>query len=265
MTSPLGFEKCEFGPDDQECESCCKPNVQLYFQGPTDAGRYLCLPCINNEISANFEYEKEMETTMSLKKEEPSLTPEQFLNQFPWHRERSVDDITLWFRNVKIDPNLFACQAAESQLLFVRDQLPQALATNSEEYNSVRFLRIKITGYHTSKSHPLPVYEIEYKGTRFTLRNNFHDWKLSVELPHNVIPIKASLANGLIWYPSNNIPHVYLEGFPKDRSFGPFTEIVGVSDKSRAFTVEILNKYFLFTFLFNLSRRYINHPKSKVE
>lgn len=44
--SDLGFEKCEFLPDDDACECCNKPNLQLYFQGTDDAGRYFCALCV---------------------------------------------------------------------------------------------------------------------------------------------------------------------------------------------------------------------------
>jgi hypothetical protein len=51
-----GFEKCEFPPDDDACECCNKPNLQLYFQGPTDAGRYFCVACVVAEQESNDSY-----------------------------------------------------------------------------------------------------------------------------------------------------------------------------------------------------------------
>jgi hypothetical protein len=49
----MGFVICEFGPDADTCEVCQVATLQLYFQGPTDAGRYLCLDCILKEHFAN--------------------------------------------------------------------------------------------------------------------------------------------------------------------------------------------------------------------
>jgi len=49
-----GFEICLFPPEDGEaCEKCKKDNIQLYFQGPTDAGRYYCKECIIEEYLIN--------------------------------------------------------------------------------------------------------------------------------------------------------------------------------------------------------------------
>jgi len=56
-----GFEICEFPPDEDPCENCGLIRKQLYFQGPTDAGRYYCLHCIIEEYKANLEFEKELE------------------------------------------------------------------------------------------------------------------------------------------------------------------------------------------------------------
>ena len=56
-----GFEICEWGPEDGFiCEKCGTENVQLYFQGPTDAGRYYCYDCIFDEYVANAEFDEQM-------------------------------------------------------------------------------------------------------------------------------------------------------------------------------------------------------------
>lgn len=48
--SQLGFQLCEFEPD--ECD-CCHKLSPLYFQGPIDAGRYMCGVCVVNEYQQN--------------------------------------------------------------------------------------------------------------------------------------------------------------------------------------------------------------------
>ena len=53
IVAEMGFEVCEFESDSDPCEACRKPNLQLYFQGPTDAGRYFCLNCILEEHAQN--------------------------------------------------------------------------------------------------------------------------------------------------------------------------------------------------------------------
>lgn len=54
-----GFEICLFGPEiNDNCEKCKKDNIQLYFQGPTDAGRYYCSECVIEEYVANLQYDE---------------------------------------------------------------------------------------------------------------------------------------------------------------------------------------------------------------
>lgn len=49
-----GFEICEFGPDGDQCDCCNAPGLQLYFQGPEDAGRYYCADCVVAEHASNI-------------------------------------------------------------------------------------------------------------------------------------------------------------------------------------------------------------------
>jgi hypothetical protein len=57
----MGFVICEFPPDQDPCESCKQPMKQLYFKGPTDAGRYLCKECIIEEYNQNvFDLEENL-------------------------------------------------------------------------------------------------------------------------------------------------------------------------------------------------------------
>jgi len=50
----MGFDICEFEPEETEkCEKCREGGRQLFSEGPSDAGRYLCLSCILEEYDAN--------------------------------------------------------------------------------------------------------------------------------------------------------------------------------------------------------------------
>ena len=53
IVSNMGFEICEFAPDSDPCEACDSRQKQLYFQGTTESGRYLCLDCILREYDTN--------------------------------------------------------------------------------------------------------------------------------------------------------------------------------------------------------------------
>lgn len=49
------FEKCEFGPDDETCEKCRKPNLQMYYRRTDyweNEGEYFCQGCVINEAVA---------------------------------------------------------------------------------------------------------------------------------------------------------------------------------------------------------------------
>ena len=56
-----GFEKCEFGPDNDPCEKCGNKNRQLYFgnRGYWDSreGDYYCSACLIELSYANNEPE----------------------------------------------------------------------------------------------------------------------------------------------------------------------------------------------------------------
>jgi|GEM_PF-4680942 len=60
MLKEMGFEICLFPPDDSECERCGETWRQLYFQGPTDAGRYCCLNCVKEEYEINIKLGMEL-------------------------------------------------------------------------------------------------------------------------------------------------------------------------------------------------------------
>jgi len=53
IVADIGFEICEFLPGSDSCEACKESGHQLYFQGPSDAGRCLCLACILIEHADN--------------------------------------------------------------------------------------------------------------------------------------------------------------------------------------------------------------------
>lgn len=146
-----------------------------------------------------------------------------------------------------------------SQIKLIRDQVPCELScfkatrdTTLENLKAIR-QRLMVIATHRSKSIELPVFEITIPApvaspllepvlplARFTLRDNMHNWKVSVDAADPVVipGIQHLCTNGL----RKPINSVYCEGFPGDRVFGPY-----VADK-RKFTVEIPNDNLLFTF-----------------
>lgn len=72
---------------------------------------------------------------------------------------------------------------------------------------------------HRSKSIRLPVVQVTTPyGVRITMRDNFHDIKVSVEAPK---PVKENLF-GLAAGADSYLHRVYFEGFPSEFIFDPF-------------------------------------------
>lgn len=71
------------------------------------------------------------------------------------------------------------------QTVFVRDELARMLNSNYEEYKANP---VKVISTHMSKSIVLPVYYIylEPFNTKIIMRNNFYDWKISIESDYTI-------------------------------------------------------------------------------
>jgi len=111
-----------------------------------------------------------------------------------------------------------------SQVMFFRDDL-RYLMGSGLDYEDAKGLG-RVISTHTSKSIALPVVEYDRKdiGLRVILRDNFHDWKLSVisERPitscfdglfHTTPPVEPE-------YTGDYLSPCYFEGFPRDLVFG---------------------------------------------
>ena len=125
-----------------------------------------------------------------------------------------------------------------NQIVFVRDNIAGLLTKTYEEYQAIQD-SMKVISEHTSKSVRLPVFRVELAdGTMFTMRYNFHNWKVSVSSPRDVEADFMGLFN-----PSEQIHQVYCEGFPKGLVYGPYAE------NKRQFTIELPpGNYHLFMF-----------------
>jgi hypothetical protein len=94
-----------------------------------------------------------------------------------------------------------------------------------------------VIGEHTSKSVRLPVYSLERPdlGIQFVLRDNYHDWNVSVlsekpittdlrgfELDYSRDEDLKRFPNG--YKPGSAWGYCYFQGFPEEVQFGPFKE-----------------------------------------
>jgi hypothetical protein len=146
-----------------------------------------------------------------------------------WFNEQNVSDEMCWkLRFV-------------NQIMFVRDKIG-GLVTRERD-------KVFVISTHTSKSIRLPVYFMERNGLQIALRDNFHNWKMSVISDR---PIMANF-DGIFHttppldpdYTGNPLNSVYFEGFPKDLIFGYYWE----SDKKK-WSAEIHSDYLLYTSIF---------------
>jgi hypothetical protein len=87
--------------------------------------------------------------------------------------------------------------------------------------------RAYVINTHRSKSIVLPVYKIIWKGMTFILRDNFYNWKVSVESETPIIRDFEDI------FEDETIPSVYCEGFTDDQVYGKYSE------NNKKFTIEL--------------------------
>lgn len=154
-----------------------------------------------------------------------------------------------FMRKQKLDDNLMWKDASISQELFVRDTICGNL--------------LKVHGFvvstHYSKSCELPVYFITMRnGVKLIMRNNFYDWKVSVETPDNQPALPANyLPKDLMSLKMTDgkpqkIPQCYLEGFKKQWCYGGYDP----ENTARKFTIEVPSKYSLYVIIYLLKHAY---------
>ena len=155
-------------------------------------------------------------------------------------------ELQKWFNENRVDDKMLWKKASENQIMFVRDKLAWLVMSEKDVY---------VISEHTSKSILLPVYSLTYKekGLNIILRDNFYNWKMSVNcstpieldfkgLFHTTSPIDTD-------YTGNPLNPIYFEGFKEEWVYGYYDE----SDK-KTWSAEIYNKYRLWTVLFLILR-----------
>jgi hypothetical protein len=140
-----------------------------------------------------------------------------------------------WADHHQPDESLYFSDGFWNQVQFALRHLPAALGCQREQ--------VSVISSHFSKSVELPVYRIRAHGMALTLRNNFHDWKVSVDSDAEVVGDFSGLFDS-----KRKVLPVYCEGFAETDVHGPF------SDDRRRFTVEIADNFRLYTFLYLLRR-----------
>lgn len=165
---------------------------------------------------------------------------------------RYVKEHILYFgRRWELADNLIYKDSALRQNCFVRDRICGTLL-------GVPCFKLS---WHTSKSCRLPVYGFVMRnGVKVICRNNFYDWKLSIEVP---TPLAMDFIPDdiLTWYSEDDkrkdIPGCYLEGFKEEWAWPMYDPI---SLEQTRFTIEIGDDYQFYMLMFMLDKAF--HEKT---
>lgn len=149
-----------------------------------------------------------------------------------------MDSIGLgqWVRENQPEEKMIWKSAFHDQMNFLLNVLPEAIASSLQEKEAIE-MSMHVISTHMSKSIILPVVQINLRdGTIILLRNNFQDWKVSINSPKDLYfnPMDT-------FDPEKKVDSVYCEGFPWEMVFESYSQ-----DKRR-FTFEISDNYALFT------------------
>jgi hypothetical protein len=167
----------------------------------------------------------------------------------------SPNKLQAWISQQAVGDEMLWKSAWGHQVSFVRDDLV-GLVGAGLDYDDTHAIP-NVISTHVSKSILLPVYELSRPdlGLRLILRNNFHDWKLSVISEK---PIDADFS-GLFYttppvdpdYTGDSLHAVYFEGFPRNLVFGYYD--AEKSDRCK-WSAEIYGDQSLWTTLFLIMR-----------
>lgn len=157
-------------------------------------------------------------------------------------------DVTAWIRVNEPDKNLIYRKGQGEQVCFVRDRLCELLFPNYEEWCNNPPM---VISSHYSKSVKLPVFQInlEKYGIEIILLCNFYDWKISINSDK---PLDFDSMG--LFKPSEEIPAVYCEGFPRNKVYGSYEQ------NHSQFTIELPSNYDVYTFIF-LLKNYLGIKK----
>lgn len=118
-----------------------------------------------------------------------------------------------WIARTPIAVDLLWRDAALAQFDFVQWTLGSLLFTTSSEAEDAT----TVIATHSSKSVPLPVYQIRVGPVRLVMRGNFYDWKASID---SEVPLELDL--GWLLSETGRIARGCCEGFPDGDIFGPY-------------------------------------------
>lgn len=157
-----------------------------------------------------------------------------------WGRAMNPVRLQDWFNANMPAEALIYKDGMVDQVMFVRDAITGLLARSYFEYERLP----KVVSTHMSKSVRLPVYYFDSAYTKLIMRNNFYDWKVSVESKTGPLDLDLEGLCGT----EEAIQDCYCEGFRTEWVLPAYAK------SQERFTVELRDRYHLYTFLFLLKR-----------
>lgn len=153
---------------------------------------------------------------------------------------RSAVGLREWAQEHDPAENLRFAQGFWSQVRFLDEQIHPLLVGDHRVRDRQPPL---VVSEHSSKSVRLPVVRFVTPQLRLTCRNNFHDWKVSVDADRDVDDVFCGLFD-----PGRQIADVHCEGFARAWVHGPYAH------DRRRFTVALAPQDgWMFTFCFLLA------------
>lgn len=152
-----------------------------------------------------------------------------------------------WLRNDEVDDKMIYKNAAERQEIFIRDDVGASLLE----------VPVFVISEHRSKSITLPVYGFTMRnGIKVICRDNFYDWKVSVQLSKcreygDIVVPRDLVSDGY----RKEISNCYFEGFKNEWVFPAFNPD---DDKQLKFSVEVSDDYRLYALLYNLKHLFMD-------
>lgn len=167
------------------------------------------------------------------------------------------EDLQVWFnRQREATPDsMYYKGASGNQIMYVRDEISRILFAGADDAEIE--CKVQVVSEHRSKSVALPVYRLERKdlGIRIYLRDNFYNWKLSVD---SARPVNCDFTGlfetshtGEKDYSGDKLASCYFEGFPHHVVFGHY----GASD-GRRWSAELYGREQLWATIFLMMRSF---------
>jgi hypothetical protein len=182
-------------------------------------------------------------------------------------RKHVYKHVTEWLLENQPDKKLIHGSAVWPQVKFVRDKLPWVLAISYHEFVGMS-KDIMVVGEHVSRSITLPVFQMKWLDYSFVMRNNFHDWKVSVSWVHEWQSlVNIDFADLVVGGKEEPISSVYCEGFREEDVYGSIERAKQELDEDRfhrGFTVSVPSNHHLWTF-FWLIEKYVRDKYSVIK